>query len=73
MSQDKKGGSLRAVLSSFFAPQDTSVRQLIRCQNCQKIMWRDGTEIRAHAGHRLALATEGTVWDFLRLKCNLIR
>jgi hypothetical protein len=48
---------------------------LVRCETCNRIMWRDGTEVRseAHAGHRFRTVTEGTFKDWLRLKTGLVR
>ena len=49
--------------------------ELVRCLQCNRLLWLDGKEIHseAHLGHKFMQTTHGTWWDFLRLKLGLIR
>lgn len=50
----------------FLPIEPTPGRELMRCRTCYRLFWSDRPE--AHIGHMSSLATDGSWWEFIRVK-----
>jgi len=72
------GRSLASWWRRLLAPHDargeaSERRLLLRCKQCNSLLWKGGSATGEHVGHRLEVAVGGTWWEFVRMKMGWIK
>lgn len=69
--------ALAVFATAFFRwiirPHVDDKRTLMRCRHCGTLFWDGEKGLRQHLGHMFSPATNGTVWEAIKIKLGMIK